>query len=199
MTNLPLTTSITMGLVLPLFGGCAAPQPLAQGKKYIVLVGHGIVASDYPKERLREWSHGHEHDHSAHTRADDQSEHARREREIREWPRTARTDPYKFAVESLAERLTKRTGHPVLVAFNEFCSPTLEEAIDDAVNQGAERVVVITTMMTPGGAHSEVDIPEAVEAAAKRHPTVEIVYAWPYDPDRIAATFADQTRRFDAR
>ena len=137
-----------MGLVLPLFGGCAAPQPLAQGKKYIVLVGHGIVASDYPKERL-----------------------------------------------------TRRTGHPVLVAFNEFCAPTLEleEAIDDAVNQEAERVVVITTMMTPGGAHSEVDIPEAVEAAAKRHPTVEIVYAWPNDPDRIAATFADQTRRFDAR
>lgn len=145
-TNVPLTISIATGFVLPLFGGCAAPQPLVQGKNYINLVGDGIVPSDYPKERL-----------------------------------------------------TKQTGHPVLGAFNEFCSPTLEETIDEAVNQGTERVVVITTMMTPGGAHSEVDIPKAVEAAAKRHPTVEIVYAWPYDFDRIAATFADQTRRFNAR
>ena len=110
-----------------------------------------------------------------------------------------RTDPYKSAVEWLTERLAEQTGHDVLIAFHEFFTPTLEEAIYHAVNQAADRVVVIITMMTPGGAHSEVDIPEAVEAAAKRHPIVEIVHARPCDLDRNADALADQTRGFGAR
>ena len=86
----------------------------------------------------------------------------------------------------------------MLVAFFEFCAPSIEEAIGDAVAGGAEKVVVITTMMTPGGSHSEIDIPRSIEAARRRFPNTRIVYAWPYSTDLLVRTFAEQIDAFEA-
>ncbi len=187
-----------LALVL-LLNGCAAPQAVAPSKNYIVLVGHGMPATDYPKDRLREFFRMHAHEHSdghghLHGVQDQQAE---RDREIREWPRTPENDPYKFGIDTIAELLRRRTGHPVRVAFFEFCAPTVKQAVDRAVEEGAERIVVITTMMTPGGEHSEVDIPKSIEAARQRHPNTLIIYAWPYGTDLLVGTFADQVDAFE--
>ena len=105
---------------------------------------------------------------------------------IRTWPRTAENDPFHAASLSMASALEAATGYPVLVGFNEFCSPTLEDALEQAVAREAERVIVVTPMLTRGGEHAEHDIPDTVETARGWHRGVEFVYVWPFDPDEVA-------------
>jgi sirohydrochlorin cobaltochelatase len=81
-------------------------------------------------------------------------------------------------------------GEEVAVAFNELCHPGVGAAIDALALRGVRRIVVLTTMITPGGGHSERDIPTALQEARRRHPTVEVTYAWPFDAERVAAMMA---------
>jgi len=161
----------------------------------IVLAGHGAPATDYPAERLGQLMML----HTRLERTSDPADHARlaaqaevAEREVRSWPRTPENDPYKAGLEALAARLAAHTGFPVEVGYNEFCAPSVSEAIDRAVERGARKIVVLTTMLTPGGQHSEADFRQIVAEAQTRHPGVAIVYAWPFDLDRVAALFAEQ-------
>ncbi len=82
------------------------------------------------------------------------------------------------------------------IAYNEFCAPTLEEAVEDLIKKGATHITVTTTMFTPGGSHSEVEIPEILDQLRPRHPDVELRYAWPFDLQLVANTLAEQLQRF---
>jgi sirohydrochlorin cobaltochelatase len=53
-------------------------------------------------------------------------------------------------------------------------------------------------MFTPGGAHSEVEIPEILHRIRERHPQVMIQYAWPFEASLIAQVLNQQLRRFMA-
>jgi sirohydrochlorin ferrochelatase len=118
------------------------------------------------------------------------------DRKVRFWPRTVENDPYRQGVHVLAQRIAAQTGHEVISGYLEFCAPDIGSCIDEAVGRGADRVIVVTTMTTRGGEHSEVEIREIVEAAQKRHPAARIVYAWPFDTDRVARMLADEIARF---
>jgi len=111
---------------------------------------------------------------------------------------TPDNDPYRLGVEALAERIAAQTGNEVISGYLEFCAPDIGACNDDAAGRRVGRVVVVTTMTTRGGEHSETEIREIVEAAQKRHPGVEILYAWPFDTDRVARFFADEIERFSA-
>jgi CbiX len=183
----------------------------------IVLGMHGTPPSDFPRDEMAEFFGGHHHDehsghgeHNGHPHAEQASgpeqEEARRQRrrrrkaeldaKMRAWPRTAANDPFFAGSLQLAEYLSQASGHKVLVGFNEFCDPTIDTAIDQAVAQGAGQVVVITPMMTRGGEHSEADIPGAVERAKVRHPGVRMAYAWPFEITEVARFLAAQVQRF---
>lgn len=160
-------------------------QTKTQGGHGVVLVGHGAVARDCPRELVtrlkaleaqRRVTGGpptaEEHELDAH---------------IRQWPRTPQNDPYHHGIEALAERLRARlTGTQVLVAFNEFCAPTVEAAVEDLVAAGVSDISIVPSMLTPGGVHSEVDIPQTIEPLRARYPRVTLRYAWPVDLDLIA-------------
>ena len=156
----------------------------------VLLVGHGGTAKDMPRDlvtRQRKLAREREQ------RGDDRTsaEEATLDRQIREWPRTPDNDPYKAGLESIAARLAPRIDPLRLaVAYNEFCAPSPEAAIDDLVSSGADSVLVVSTMFTPGGGHSEIDLPELVRAACARHPYVDIRYAWPFALDGIAEFLA---------
>lgn len=109
-----------------------------------------------------------------------------------DWPRDEANDPFFAASHQLADALQQSTGLDVIVGFNEFCSPDLGEALDQAVAQGGQRVLVVTPMMTPGGEHAEIDIPAAIDAARRRHRQVDFRYAWPFETEDVAAFLADQ-------
>ena len=118
---------------------------------------------------------------------------------MRAWPRTPQNDPFHAASMEMAEQLRQASGDEVIVAFGEFCSPTMDEALEQAAALAPERVVVITPMMTRGGDHSEVEIPAAVKRAQERHPLVRFGYVWPYETAQVAGFLASQIDRFEAQ
>ena len=70
----------------------------------------------------------------------------------------------------------------------------MAEAIGHIAGRGASRILVIPTMLTPGGVHSEIDIPNALKEVAHTHPGVSIEYVWPFSLDRVAGLLADHVR-----
>lgn len=117
--------------------------------------------------------------------------------QIRQWPRTPETDPYQAGLEAVAAHLrTELDGALFAVAYNEFCAPTLEESVAHLIAKGATHITVTTTMVTPGGSHSELEIPEILDHLRSRYPAVELRYAWPFDLQQVAHMLAQQIRRF---
>lgn len=168
-------------------------------KTVIVLAMHGVPPKDFPRNETGELF-----------RLNAQLEHmgeaesvARRRRyaeldaKVRAWPRTAENDPYYTWSKELGAKLSKVTGDKVIVGFNEFCGPSLDEALDQAIALNADKIVVITPMMTRGGEHSEIDIPAAIKRAQEKYPEKPIIYAWPFDVTEVAGFLAEHIAHFE--
>ena len=108
------------------------------------------------------------------------------------------TDPYRSGLEAVAAQLRTNLGEVLFaVAYNEFCAPTLEESVEELIKKGATHITVTTTMFTPGGSHSEVEIPEILNHLRPQHPGVELRYAWPFDLLMVAKLLQEQVARFE--
>ncbi|GER78844.1 MAG: CbiX/SirB N-terminal domain-containing protein [Chloroflexi bacterium] len=160
----------------------------------IVLAMHGAPPKDFPVKEAGELFGLHSRlEHvSGPEREALERRHEELELKMRAWPRTAGNDPFHAGSLELAEQLSKVTGLEVILGFNEFCAPSLDQAIEQAVKEEVERVIVITPMMTRGGEHSEVDIPNTVQRAQMKYPNVEIAYVWPFDVAQVAQFLAAQ-------
>jgi len=163
-------------------------------KAIIVLVMHGAPPNNFPEREMAELF-------SLNARVEGVAgvesaalEHRRLELDakMRAWPRTAQNDPFYTGSQELATRLSEATGCEVIVGFNEFCAPSLSEALSHAIARGPEKVIVVTPMMTRGGEHAEVDIPAAVKTAQAQHPEIPITYAWPFRVSEVASFLATQ-------
>ncbi len=161
----------------------------------VILVGHGGIPKDCPQDLVTRLKRLEAQRRAA--KLPPTPEENELDAKIRRWPRTAVTEPYQAGLETVAARLrTQLNGALFAVAYNEFCAPTLEEAVEDLVKQGATDITVTTTMFTPGGSHSEIEIPEILEQLQKRYPSIDLRYAWPFDLDLVATTLAEQIKRF---
>lgn len=163
-------------------------------KTLIVLAMHGAPPNDYPKRELGEFFSLHNHiEHATPTeRATMQTRFDELDAKIRAWARTPQNDPYWAGSHDIATHLARATQREVIVGFNEFCAPTLDNAFEQAVAHGAEKIIVLTPMMTRGGEHSEIEIPEAVAHAQARFPQTVFQYIWPLDVAAIAQFLASQ-------
>jgi sirohydrochlorin cobaltochelatase len=157
--------------------------------EWVILVGHGAPPRDAPREltsRLKALE-----GRRAGTGQPAGDEERTLDAKLRAWPRTPESDPYSEGVENLARSLRSRLeGTRLVVAYNEFCAPSLDAAVERAVAEGASRIVVVPTMLTPGGVHSEEEIPELLAGLRARFPSTPIRYAWPFDLDDVAALLA---------
>ena len=161
----------------------------------VILVGHGGIAKDCPAELVTKFKRLEAQRRAAGTSPS--AEEQGLDATIRRWPRTAATDPYRAGLEAVGAALQPLlNGALFALAYNEFCAPSVEESIEDLIRQGATHITVATTMFTPGGAHSEIEIPEALARLRPKHPGVELHYAWPFDVQLIAATLLQQLGRF---
>jgi len=161
----------------------------------VILVGHGGIPKGCPQELITKLKRLEAQRRA--TKLPLSAEELELDTKIRQWPRTAETDPYQAGLETVAARLRAQLdGVLFAVAYNEFCAPTLEESVEALVKQGATHITVTTTMFTPGGSHSEVEIPEILDQLRPQYPGVELCYAWPFDLQLVANTLADQIRRF---
>jgi sirohydrochlorin cobaltochelatase len=163
-------------------------------KNVVLLAMHGSPPLDFPRGELIEFFELHGRFHNSNP--DVESELYRRfielDKKICGWVRTPQNDPYYFGAMEVVESLRKIIGMTVLVGFNEFCEPSMERSFDKAVEIGATKILVSTTMTTHGGSHAERDIPIAIEAARIKYPDVIIKYVWPFDNDEVATFLAKQ-------
>ncbi|KAH9319019.1 hypothetical protein KI387_020788, partial [Taxus chinensis] len=73
----------------------------------------------------------------------------------------------------------EKTGHPIVEpAHMEIAKPTIKEAFDLCVNQGAERVIISPYFLSPGR-HWKQDIPALAAEAAKEHPGIPFIVTAP--------------------
>ena len=163
-------------------------------KTVIFLAMHGMPPSDFPQKETLDYF-------MLHSRMENmpgpppqvmQQQYEELDNKMRNWPRTQENDSYFYASNELAEEISSQTGYKVIVGFNEFCSPSLDDAFDTASKEGTEKIIVITPMMTRGGEHSEKDIPEAIERARKKFPNAQFSYVWPFNISKVAAFLAEQ-------
>jgi sirohydrochlorin cobaltochelatase len=161
----------------------------------VVLVGHGAIPKDYPRDQV------------AHMRALEarrrqageppSAEEQELEHRLRHWPRTPQNDPYQAGLVSWIRSLQPLLPDVSLaLAYLEFCAPTLEETVECMRIEGISQVLVAPSMLTPGGVHSEVDIPVILERLRRRYPELELRYAWPFDQQLVARMLAEHLTRF---
>lgn len=163
--------------------------------KGVILVGHGGIPKDVPREDVMKLKRLESQRRA--TGSAPSAEELELDQRIRRWPRTPNTDPYKAGLESLAARLRPLLdGALFALAYNEYCTPTLEEAAEELIEQGAQEITVVSSMATPGGSHSEIEIPETIELLRGRHHGTRFRYAWPFDLDLIAGLLAEHIHRF---
>ncbi|MGH7148143.1 MAG: sirohydrochlorin chelatase [Nitrospiraceae bacterium] len=168
---------------------------MTKGTRGVILVGHGGIPKGCPQELITKLKRLEAQRRTARTPMS--AEERELDTRIRRWPRTPETDPYQSGLEAVAAQLRAKLGEGLFaVAYNEFCAPTLEESVEDLIKKGATHITVTTTMFTPGGSHSEVEIPEILDHLRPKHSGVELRYAWPFDLSLVANTLAEQVKRF---
>ena len=115
----------------------------------VVLVGHGGIAKDCPAELVSKFKRLEAQRRAAGTSPS--AEERELDATIRQWPRTAATDPYRAGLEAVGAALRPLlNGALFALAYNEFCAPSVEESIEDLIRQGATHITVATTMFTRG-------------------------------------------------
>jgi len=166
-----------------------------ENQRAVILVGHGGLPRDCPREIVQQFKQLERKRKVSGQPATPQEREL--DKRIREWPRTPQNDPYKAGLQSLAEKLEPLLeGAPLVLAYNEFCAPRLEDAVAELASQGKTHILVVPTMLTPGGSHSEIEIPEILESIRTQYPDLEIRYAWPTDLDLMARMLADHLKTF---
>ena len=167
-------------------------------KEYIILATHGAPPKDFPRAEMAEFFSLHSMAETGRSLTREQSlRYEELENKMRMWPRNSENDPFYQASCVLAEEMQKQSGKHVIPGFNEFCAPDINHAIVHAIKQGAKQIVVVTPMLTRGGAHDEVEIAQIVEQAQDQHPEVYITYAWPFETARVATFLLDQVNSLD--
>jgi len=89
----------------------------------------------------------------------------------------ARDSEWAGPMRRMAERIGESApGTPVSLAFMEFMTPTLDEAVDLLVGQGVGKIRIVPVFLAQGG-HLKRDVPAAVAQAQARHPGVSMQLA----------------------
>lgn len=81
-------------------------------------------------------------------------------------------------VKILAERVREESGLAVYTGFIELAEPHASVAIDTAVRDGADEVVVVPAVLLAAG-HAKNDIPVLVNQARSRHPGIQFFSSRP--------------------
>jgi sirohydrochlorin cobaltochelatase len=86
----------------------------------------------------------------------------------------ARDPQWAQPFEAIRDRVrASRPEYPIVVAYLELMSPTLEEAIEYLASDGASAITVFPLFMAQGG-HLKNDLPRILEAIRASYPHVPI-------------------------
>jgi sirohydrochlorin cobaltochelatase len=163
----------------------------------LVLAMHGAPPTDFPERELAEFFSLRTRLEHAQSPQDPATiaRYTELETRLRAWPRTSQNDPFYAGSQAISAQLQEQSGYQVFIGFNEFCAPSLDEALDQAAGSGTEQVIVITPMLTRGGEHAERDIPDAIQRAQARHPQTLLRYLWPFEASTVAQFLNEQIQK----
>ncbi|MEM4353411.1 MAG: CbiX/SirB N-terminal domain-containing protein [Candidatus Caldarchaeum sp.] len=157
----------------------------------VILVGHGQFPLDMPHTLQTEYvTLLHKPDRTLQ----EEQRLAELTKIVLSWPRSERNDPYWSSVRKLALLLEQALkDSKVMVAFNEFCPPLFEEVLENACKSNHQKIMVLTTMLIPGGVHSEVEIPRLIEDFSRRYGK-KIVYVWPVSVQNLVDLYVREIK-----
>jgi sirohydrochlorin cobaltochelatase len=162
-----------------------------------VLAMHGAPPKDFPRAELEEFFRLRSRIEAAPQALPSEARGRLEslEHKLRGWPRTEANDPFFVGSMQLAAAIEQESGTKVIVGFNEFCAPRVDEALEQAASWGVRTIVILTPMLTRGGEHAEVEIPASITQARIRHPDIRFEYAWPFSVWRIARFLVSEARQ----
>ncbi|MZG30915.1 MAG: hypothetical protein F3741_08935 [Nitrospinae bacterium] len=164
----------------------------------VLLVGHGGLPKDIPQEIVENFMRVHKQRVRSGNAITAQEKEL--DSTIRKWKRTPESDPYQAGLESLASHMQPLLSDYILkVAYNEFCHPTIEAAVDELVEQGITKIILVTTMITRGGSHSETEIPEEVNELRTKYPAIDFQYAWPFSMVSFSTFLSNHIKSFQPK
>lgn len=164
-------------------------------KQAVILVGHGGLPKDIPQQAVESFMKIHKQ--RVRTGASITNEEKGLESVIRNWKRTPESDPYQAGLENLASYMESQLdGYILKTAYNEFCYPSIETAVDELAQEDVSKIILVTTMITRGGSHSEVEIPEELKDLSAKYPEIDFQYAWPFGMDSFASFLTDHIKNF---
>lgn len=85
----------------------------------------------------------------------------------------SRAEVANEAHRQVSSALAARTGEPVVAAFLELAEPSIPDAIDAAVADGAVEILLLPYFLHPGR-HLRSDLPRLAGEARDRHPQVAV-------------------------
>ena len=86
----------------------------------------------------------------------------------------ARDPEWARPFEGIRDRIrTRRPEFPVELAFLDFMTPKLDEAVDCLARRGVAAITIFPLFMAPGG-HIRNDLPRIAEELRKSHPGIPI-------------------------
>lgn len=86
----------------------------------------------------------------------------------------ARDPAWRLPLERLQKAVGRyATGTEIRLAFLEFMSPTLSEALEDLATQRFLEVRVVPVFLAQGG-HVKRDVPRIIDEVSRRHPEMQI-------------------------
>ena len=86
----------------------------------------------------------------------------------------ARDPEWARPFEGIRDRIrARRPEFPVELAFLDFMSPRLDEAVECLVRRGVTAITIFPLFMAPGG-HIRNDLPRIAEELRKAHPGIPI-------------------------
>lgn len=112
----------------------------------------------------------------------------------------ARDPAWAGPMERVAEKIANDAPQAgISLAFMEFLTPTLDDAVDELVAAGVRKIVVVPVFLAQGG-HLKNDVPRMVDAAAARHAGVNftLVEAAGESPQVVAAIADYAMTKLDA-
>ncbi len=101
----------------------------------------------------------------------------------------ARDPEWARPFEAIRDRIRRaHPEYPIALAYLEIMSPTLEEAIETVLDEGASAITVFPLFMAQGG-HLKQDLPRILDAIRTNYPRIPIALEPPIGevPEILAA------------
>lgn len=113
-------------------------------------------------------------------------------RKARCWPRTAQNDPLHFSAQELASELSQVTGYRVILGFNQYDTPTLEEALVQAFAREAEKIVLINPLAANGVSLAKSESFISNQRIQNRCLEIQVDFSYSFSADKMVELLEEQ-------